>query len=46
MRRFLRRIAACAVLFCTNPRSFLYAAAYPASPQGRELRRLLRSEEK
>ena len=42
MRRILRRAAVCVTLFCANPRAFLRAVTRPASPQGRELRRLLR----
>lgn len=42
MKRFLRRTAACVTLFCANPRAFLRAVSRPDSPQGRQLRRLLR----
>lgn len=42
MRGILRRITVCITLFCANPRAFLWALAHPDSPQGRELRRLLR----
>lgn len=44
MRRFLRRAAVCVALFCSNPRALFYAAGHPDSPEGRELRRLLRGD--
>ena len=39
MRSFFRRLAACAALFCANPRAFLRGLADPDSP----VRRLLLS---
>ena len=39
MRSFFRRLAACAALFCANPRAFLRGLADPDSPVRRLLRR-------
>ena len=39
MRSFFRRLAACAALFCANPRVFLRGRADPDSPVRRLLRR-------
>ena len=46
MRGTLRRITVCITLFCANPRAFLWALTHSDSPQGRELRRLLRGTSK